>query len=1225
MHKPEAKKFKPYLLLVTGLLALVCSFGWGTLFYPSTDQKAEGERIYRVFEAKEKVVRSEIDKMAAQLKVTGSPTKLWLRNGGDDSADAGLYYTVSRHDTLLFWSSSLVAFDLKTEPIKAEGNLVKMPTGWFYIFSREVDGFAIKGFMLIKRDFPYQNRYVHASFQEAFNLSDQCEVVAELKPGTIQVFCHEGKFHFGIQFRDQQSFTSAETTPGLLFFLLFVLLIAAHFSKWVSGSKLKPWVQFGFMLLFAVTFYLVLNYLKLPDEVFANKLFAPSHFAWIGVLSSLGDYLLLSILLFVVAHSFFVIFRKEQHKSLISPGTSSLFLFAACYFVATTGLILVLLNHSDLSLELYSNYALSIPNILATGCIALQVLGLGVVLIRVRCVTRQHHRSLSFFVLSVGSLLAVLLVLLLVGTVLPVGWVLCYIVLLFLLDRISVELLSKYKLTSLFVFGLLLAFGLNLVAQFEIEGRRAGIQQVMAVNLATERDPAAEIFLSDFETKILKDTLVHSYLVPPYRKLEKYLKEIYFNGFWNNYELQVTVCTTKDSVYLPDDRKKFPCQDFFDALKLSKGVRLPGSDFYFMDRLNGRISYLGELHLSTGKGSSSLVAFVELNSKIIPEGKGYPQLLMDQQAAKRNRNEGYSYAKYFDNKLVDRGGSFQYDPAMWRDIRFSKEFSFFEKDGFLHCVYRRSGENYVVVSYPVNTWVEKGRGFPPMFFFIYLLGLAWILLARKSGLISSNRFELRGKIQFTLVSTLLVLLFLIGLGLIRYNYQEFQRSMKENLDQRVRAISSELGLRIGNAVRLDSIHDYLGDQLVEISDITWTDINIYDLNGKLAASSRYEIFEQGLTSERIDPRAFFSLNILGSATFLHNENLGKMAFFSVYAPLYNSSQQLAGYVNLPYFNRQDDFTRQVSGFIIAFINLYILLVLLTMVVALVISTKLTAPLLQIEQKLKGIALGKQNATIEYLGDDEIGRLVKAYNKKVAELADSAALLARSERESAWKEMARQIAHEINNPLTPMKLNIQYLQKMKDQGAPNFDAYFNQVTGMLVGQIDALSAIASAFSDFARLPSSHIEPVEMVGLIREVAILFEAPDKYSLKVVSREDLLFVSGDRIQLRRALVNILRNATQAIQDQVGGAILVSVEPLGERLKVAIRDNGSGIPDADRERLFEPNFTTKSGGMGLGLAITKSILENYKAEIDFQSEPGQTIFFLDFPLLSTSRMHPTT
>ena len=242
--------------------------------------------------------------------------------------------------------------------------------------------------------------------------------------------------------------------------------------------------------------------------------------------------------------------------------------------------------------------------------------------------------------------------------------------------------------------------------------------------------------------------------------------------------------------------------------------------------------------------------------------------------------------------------------------------------------------------------------------------------------------------------------------------------------------------------------------------------------------------------------------------------------------------------------------------------------------------------------------------------------MEAYNKKVAELADSAALLARSERETAWKEMARQIAHEINNPLTPMKLNIQYLQKIKDEGAPNFDEYFNRVTRMLVAQIDALSSIAATFSDFAKMPSARIESIEMVGLIREIVTLFDSPEEYRLKVIyPAQPVVIVSGDRDQFRRALVNVLRNAVQAIQHQSDGEIQVSSEVVVQKLRISIQDNGPGITEADRDRLFEPSFTTKSGGMGLGLAIAKSILENCKGEISFRSEAGKTIFYLVFPI----------
>ncbi len=1202
------------ILLIGSILALLISFIWGPVFFSGSDQKAEAERIYRVFEAKEKLIRTEMDQLALLVESGKTGKDLWLKPSNSDLEKSGLYITISKSDSLVFWTSSLVAFENKYEKIKPEGLLKKMPTGWFYIFSRQVNPYTITGYMLIKRDFPYQNKYISSSFQEDFGLSDQCEVITDEKPGTIQVFCHEGKFHFGIQFKNKQNGTSREAVPSLLFFLLFIVLLSAHFNRWITGQKFKSWTKFGMAFLFAGSFYLLLNYFKLPVEVYNDKLFTPAHFAWRNQLSSLGDYLLISFFLFFIAQSFFVLFRKEQIQYPFSFSNAGLFIVVSGYFMVSTGLFLVLLNNSDISLELYSNYSLSLPNIIASGCIAMQMIGLGAILLRVRCAVKGSKQSFSFLLPNFLSLVVLLLAGFAFGVKIPLAAIVVYATILILLNYTGTELLSKYKLSFLLVFGLLIAFGLNLTALGELSKRKSKIQQVMAVNLASERDPAAEIFLSDFETKVRQDSIIHSFLMPPYQNLEKYLKENYFTGFWKNYDLQITVCAARDSVLITDERKRYPCYDFFNKLKETKGVHLAGSNFYLMDRLNGRISYLGELSLTDLKNNKHLIAFIELNSKIVPEGKGYPQLLMDQQAVKRNRDASYSYAKYFDKKLVDRGGSYLYDPHFNEEVSLNKDFTFYEKGGFSHCIYKRGDSNYVVVSYPIESWIEQGRGFPPMFLLIYLLGFIWILLNQRWKLIPKDRIELRGKIQLTLVATLLVSLFLIGLGLVNYNYMEFQRSMKDNLDQKVRAISSELGLRIGNTMKPDTLHDFLVDQLVEISDITWTDINVYDLKGRMLASSRYEIFEHGLTSGRMNPQAFRAMNFQGNATFLHNENLGKMEFFSVYAPLFNSSDDKVGYVNLPYFNRQDEFRRQVSGFIAAFVNLYILLVLITTVIALIISTKLTVPLLQIEQKLKGIALGKPNAEIEYQGDDEIGRLVRAYNKKVAELAESADLLARSERESAWKGMARQIAHEINNPLTPMKLNIQYLQKIKDQRSANFDDYFNRVTSMLVAQIDALSEIASTFSDFARMPSTHVERVEMVGLIREVATLFDSPEEYNLLVSYPAELIYVSGDRDQLRRALVNIVRNATQAIQNQPNGSIVIKFDTMGQYVRITVKDNGTGIPVADRDRLFEPNFTTKSGGMGLGLAITKSILENYNALISFESQLGQTAFFIDFP-----------
>ena len=203
---PERSRYRIRwsVMLLTGLISLGLSFCWGPLFFPRPDQKSEAERIFRVFEEKEKTLRAGMANFASQLSSGGQVKDLWLKTDWQYPESSGLYYTISAHDSLIFWSSSLVSFENKPMQIREEGDLKKMPTGWFYIFQRKAGSYTITGYMLIKRSFPYQNKYISSSFQEDFHLSNQCEVVEKLQPGTIQVFCHEGKFHFGIQFRDSQ-------------------------------------------------------------------------------------------------------------------------------------------------------------------------------------------------------------------------------------------------------------------------------------------------------------------------------------------------------------------------------------------------------------------------------------------------------------------------------------------------------------------------------------------------------------------------------------------------------------------------------------------------------------------------------------------------------------------------------------------------------------------------------------------------------------------------------------------------------------------------------------------------------------------------------------------------------------------------------------------------------------------------------------------------------------
>jgi nitrogen fixation/metabolism regulation signal transduction histidine kinase len=279
-----------------------------------------------------------------------------------------------------------------------------------------------------------------------------------------------------------------------------------------------------------------------------------------------------------------------------------------------------------------------------------------------------------------------------------------------------------------------------------------------------------------------------------------------------------------------------------------------------------------------------------------------------------------------------------------------------------------------------------------------------------------------------------------------------------------------------------------------------------------------------------------------------------------------------------------------------------------------ISSRITRPLLVLQEKFGTTRLGKQNERIEWKRHDEIGNLVNQYNIMVAELELSAELLARSERESAWREMAKQVAHEIKNPLTPMKLNVQLLQKAMRENSPQLGELTQKVSRMLMEQIDALTSIASSFSSFARMPQGRKEKVNLSEIISSVINLYSSS---SIQIIFNEtDKHFALADKEELWRLFGNLIKNAMQSIPEDREGKIEIKITERRNYCIVSVSDNGTGVPGELQSKIFTPNFTTKSGGMGLGLAIVKSIAEGMGGKAWFETEEGKgTTFFVEMPL----------
>jgi two-component system nitrogen regulation sensor histidine kinase NtrY len=366
--------------------------------------------------------------------------------------------------------------------------------------------------------------------------------------------------------------------------------------------------------------------------------------------------------------------------------------------------------------------------------------------------------------------------------------------------------------------------------------------------------------------------------------------------------------------------------------------------------------------------------------------------------------------------------------------------------------------------------------------------------------------------------------------------------------------------------------------------------------------------------------AYNNLAILKKSEYFQKEKIGNLQYLSAYVPFFSTDGKVLAYLNLPYFRMQSVLAREISNLIVAVINFTLLLVVITMSLAVFISGRLTAPLSMLSDGLASVEVGKKSEHLKYKGNDEIGDLVKQYNRMVDEIDESTRKLANSEREYAWREMAKQIAHEIKNPLTPMKLNVQHLLKSWNDNVTGFEKKLERFTKSQIEYIDNLSSIASAFSAFAKMPGTNPGEVNLLDLIKMTLELFKDTDNVEFLVKwPRENKVIVYADKDHLNGAFSNLFKNAIQSIPDGREGLVKVNIDIRGDKVVVSISDNGTGIPEDLQKKLFTPNFTTKSSGMGLGLSIVKRYIESANGRIWFESVDDKgSVFYVELPLVYT-------
>ncbi|MCK5029097.1 MAG: GHKL domain-containing protein [Bacteroidales bacterium] len=1194
------------------------------------DEKIEFDNIQKIINHKTEKVDQILDKMELALdSLNLNDLMINQEFGGTDLLETeGIIFLGYSGDSLLYWTDNSIPVGNYSIDKQLYNNFEKLKNGWYVIRQNTINNYKLFGLILIKKEYTYQNEFIKNDFFYEYKSEIPTSLVLDENEG-FKINDWKGNYLFSFRIKSNFIYNNTRVILSSIFYFLGLILLLLLFKSLIHNRKSAG--AKNILLLCLVVALVLFRYLMqefhFPDVFRRLELFQPHHFA-ISFIPSLGDLLLHSLFIFFFFIVFYSEFNVRLPKNILIKNLylSSFIFFAFALFFGIHFLFGSLIQHSSISFSGHRFFDLSIYSLIGFITIVFLLASFFLFIDRILNIIKNEIslRHFSILFITIFFLVFFLNRILQLNVEIYSFCFLLIVVLYLAYFRINNKVYS-YPIRVI----ILLIFALYTVAFISVVSKKKDneTRKVLAVNLANEHDQIAEMLLESVESQIENDTIVRDLLTWHSQNVGAILDHLqsnYFSGYFRKYELEISVCNPYDdlTVNFKNSTEIVQCYDFFDFIIREDGSQLQNSRFYFLDNTDGRIGYLGQFIFDKPEWNNEVSLFVSLKSKLISQELGYPELLLNSRMKGSAILNDYSYAKYKNGSLMAQSGDFSYQLVFPEEWNSKEEFFFSNDQSYEHLIYNIDETTSVVISNVKFGFVDFLASFSYVFVFYIILYTIMIFFIFFPENIKGFNYDFKNKIKFSMIGVLLLSLIVVGTGTIKYSINQFEKNLYGSIGEKIQSVLVEMKDKLGGEFELNQDYNvYLNYLLDKFANVFNIDINLYDVNGNLLASSRLQIFEKGLMSKKMDVDAYRQMVINKSGKYIHIESIGELSFYSAYVPFTNDENELLAYLNLPYFTKQSALKKEIYTIVVAVVNIYFFLILISVIVAIFVSNNITRPLQLIQEKFRAIDLGKKNEPISYSSRDEIGSLIKEYNRMVSELTENAKKLAKSERESAWREMAKQIAHEIKNPLTPMKLSVQYLQKAWKDENPDFDKRLEKFSNSLISQINNLSSIATEFSNFAKMPGARAEEVDLIAKLNDSVNLLEQTGEVSF-VKDFQDMkeLFVYADKEQLLIVFSNLLQNGIQAVPKERKAEIKLKVEKQKEFVKVTIKDNGRGIPDDLKDKLFIPNFTTKTSGMGLGLAIVKNIIVNAGGEIGYETELNKgTTFYVTFPLYKKS------
>lgn len=725
--------------------------------------------------------------------------------------------------------------------------------------------------------------------------------------------------------------------------------------------------------------------------------------------------------------------------------------------------------------------------------------------------------------------------------------------------------------------------------------------EIMSNRLAVDRDIGLELLLRRAETQIASDPIIASLTLVENGEssILNRLHDVHLSRLSQGYYISAHLGPAALSLVRPGEA-------------ISEG-----SNFTFCNGPMGFPDYFGIfIYNIPGYGMTSLVICVEPRPDV--NDSGYSSLLGLVPPGRVTVPPMYSYAHYEGRKMLHFKGSYAY-PTRMDDVLngriYASSEAYFTAGGYMHFVNRVAPGEVIIVSRerisPFNYLV-----------FVLTLALLFFLLASVLALTNPSRHKAFGqnyyrtRINWVLMTALILTLMVMTVVSVIFVNRRNESNLYGMMSDKIGAIQSVLesgcrGVRNTAELRAPGVNILSG-----VSGFVNTDVSLYAADGRILMSTAPGIYENLMLGSRVNGDAYDNIVYQGHRYFIHRERFRGRSCYCMYAPLLSDEGRLLAIICSPYTDEVYGFERDVVTYSMMIVAIFLILLLLARFITSTIVDRMFLPLSEMGRKMSNAGLDSLEK-ISYDRDDEIRTLVQSYNRMVDELSESSARLAQAERDKAWSGMARQVAHEIKNPLTPMKLQIQRIIRLKEKNDASWQEKFDGMAKVLLDHIDILNDTANEFSTFAKLYTEDPIMIDLDAVLREEIAMFDNRDSISFEYFGLNGVC-VMGPKPQITRVFVNLINNSVQALEGVENGIVRVALRNSAEDgwLDIVFEDNGAGVPEEHVGKLFEPNFTTKNGGSGLGLAISRSILERCGASISYSKSfaLGGACFTIRYP-----------